>query len=122
MNLGAFSVSLNVNDIDKSQTFYQTLGFVPIGGNAEEGWLIMKNSEHIIGLFQQILEHNVLTFNPGWNQAGENSDPFTDIRELRDTLVKAGIEVHDEIATPAGPGSLMLRDPDGNAILIDQHR
>lgn len=123
MNLGAFSVSLAVKDLSASRDFYALLGFHPFAGKAEENWLILRNGDHVIGLFQGMFDGNILTFNPGWDQAGGTSDPFTDIRDLQRELKAQGIQPlaeADEAGT--GPASLMLMDPDGNAILIDQHR
>jgi len=123
MNLGAFSVSLNVKDIKASKEFYEKLGFESMGGDADQGWLILKNGEHIIGLFQGMFDKNILTFNPGWNQSAENLSSFTDVRDLRDELKRRGIDIiKDQISRPDGPGSIVLEDPDGNPILIDQHR
>ena len=123
MNLGAFSVSLSVKDLDASRKFYNALGFQDMGGNAEHGYLILKNGDHIIGLFQSMFEGNILTFNPGWDQNAQEIGDFTDVRALQAQLKAAGIELETE-ADPngAGPGSFTLKDPDGNAILVDQHR
>jgi len=122
MELGAFSVSLAVKDIQKSKGFYQKLGFEPFGGDASQGWLILKNGDHIIGLFQGMFEKNMLTFNPGWNQDAQNLDSFTDVRELQKKLraqgVGFGIEADE---STSGPGSFMIEDPDGNPIFVDQH-
>ena len=123
MNLGAFSVSLAVKDINASKAFYEKLGFEQLGGDCGQGWTILKNGEHVIGLFQNMFDKNMLTFNPGWDQAAQNTDGFTDVRELRDALASQGIDIkHDGIETDAGPGSIVIEDPDGNPILIDQHR
>lgn len=123
MDLGAFSVSLAVKDLDASRKFYAALGFQEMGGNAEHGYLILKNGEHIIGLFQGMFEGNILTFNPGWDQNAQETDGFTDVRELQAKLKDAGIELTSEADTETtGPASITLSDPDGNAILIDQHR
>ena len=123
MELGAFSVSLTVKDIAVSQDFYSKLGFAPIGGNAEEGWLILRNGQHVIGLFQGMFERNVLTFNPGWDQAGNETGSFTDVREIQKQLRSLGIPLASEAdESNQGPASLMVIDPDGNPILIDQHR
>lgn len=123
MDLGAFSVSLSVKDLAKSKAFYETLGFDSMGGDPAHGYLIMKNGAHIIGLFQGMFEGNILTFNPGWDQSAQNTDSFTDVREIQERLKAAGLELTTE-ADPSteGPASLTLTDPDGNAILIDQHR
>lgn len=123
MNLGAFSVSLTVKDIKASKAFYEKLGFESMGGDIDQGWAIVKNREHIIGLFQGMFDKNMLTFNPGWDQSASNLDAFTDVRELRDELIQRGITViRDDINQDSGPGSIVIEDPDGNPILIDQHR
>ncbi|MGR3764528.1 VOC family protein [Rossellomorea sp. NS-SX7] len=123
MNLGAFSVSLSVKDIHKSKEFYENLGFKTLGGDISQNWLILKNDNHIIGLFQGMFEKNILTFNPGWDQNAENLDSFTDVRELQKELKAKGIKLLTEAdETSEGPASLMIEDPDGNPILIDQHR
>lgn len=123
MNLGAFSISLAVKDLSKSKSFYATLGFEPIGGNEDENWLILKNGDHVIGLFQGMFEQNILTFVPGWDQNGNETETFTDIREIQRVLKESGVELLSEVGAGAsGPGNLMLTDPDGNQILIDQHR
>lgn len=122
MELGAFSVSLAVKNIDASRKFYEHLGFSVFHGDQAQGWLILKNGDHVIGLFQGMFENNILTFNPGWNQDAEPLESFTDIRELQDALRKAGIELISEAdETTSGPASLMISDPDGNMILVDQH-
>jgi lactoylglutathione lyase len=123
MNLGAFSVSLNVKDIHKSKEFYEKIGFQTLGGDISQNWLILKNGNHIIGLFQGMFEKNILTFNPGWNQNAENLESFTDVRDLQKELKDKGITLLTEAdETSEGPASFMLEDPDGNPILIDQHR
>lgn len=123
MNLGAFSVSLAVKDLDVSRQFYENLGFEIFGGDAEQNWLIMKNADHIIGLFQGMFENNVLTFNPGWDQNATETDNFTDVRAIQAELKKRGVALAMEAdKATTGPASIMLRDPDGNQILIDQHR
>ena len=123
MELGAFSVSLSVEDLEASREFYAKLGFVPIGGNAEENWLILRNGDHAIGLFQGMFERNTLTFNPGWNQQGKEVASFTDVRQLQRELHNSGVTLASEAdAGSSGPGSCMVIDPDGNPILIDQHR
>ncbi len=123
MQLGAFSISLSVKDIAASQAFYEKLGFAVTGGDAAENWLILKNESTVIGLFQDMFERNMLTFNPGSNDAGQEVEPFTDVRELQRELKARGIELTSEAdEATAGPASLMLLDPDGNAILVDQHR
>ncbi len=123
MNLGAFSVSLSVKDIEASRDFYEKLGFEPVGGNADDHWLILRNGDHVIGLFQGMFEKNMLTFNPGWNQQCEETDSFTDVREIQRMLKEQGVELSSEAdETSQGPASITLFDPDGNPILIDQHR
>ncbi|REJ11090.1 VOC family protein [Halobacillus trueperi] len=123
MELGAFSVSLTVKDINKSKAFYEKLGFQSYGGDPSQNWLIMKNESCVIGLFQGMFEKNILTFNPGWNQQAENTDSFTDVRELQNQLKQKGIEILSEAdETGEGPESFTIEDPDGNPILIDQHR
>ena len=123
MDLGAFSVSLSVKDLDASRNFYEKIGFKTMGGDAEQGWLILKSGDHIIGLFQGMFEGNILTFNPGWDQNASEVDPFTDVRELQAHLKEQGIELTSEVdETTSGPGSFTLTDPDGNQIMFDQHR
>ncbi|WP_101841986.1 VOC family protein [Halobacillus sp. Marseille-P3879] len=123
MKLGAFSISLSVKDIHKSKAFYEKLGFDALGGDPAQNWLIMKNENCVIGLFQGMFEKNILTFNPGWNQNAENIDSFTDVRELQKQLKENGINILAEAdETSEGPESLTIEDPDGNPILIDQHR
>ncbi|WP_233880082.1 VOC family protein [Virgibacillus halodenitrificans] len=123
MKLGAFSISLSVKDIKKSKSFYENLGFHAFGGDITQKWLIMKNESTIIGLFQGMFEENMLTFNPGWNQNAENIDSFTDIRELQKQLKANGVEMLSEAnETSEGPASFTIKDPDGNTILVDQHR
>ena len=122
MELGAFSVSLAVKNIGASQEFYEKLGFASIMGEATEKWLIMRNGDHVIGLFEGMFEKNMLTFNPGWNQSGTPVESFTDIREIQRHLKSEGVALADEVdETTEGPGSVMLMDPDGNPILLDQH-
>ena len=122
MKLGAFSVSLNVKDINKSKLFYENLGFQVFGGDITQSWLIMKNDSCIIGLFQGMFEKNILTFNPGWNQNAENLDSFTDIRDLQKHFKENGIKMLTEAdESSVGPASFTIEDPDGNSILVDQH-
>ena len=122
MELGAFSISLSVRDIVTSKNFYQKLGFEIFGGEISENWLIMKNGDHIIGLFQGMFEKNTLTFNPGWDQDANQLASFTDIRDLQRQLKEQGVEFISEIEPGStGPASIILMDPDGNPILIDQH-
>lgn len=123
MKLGAFSASLTVKDIHASKEFYEKLGFTSLGGDITQNWLIMKNEGCVIGLFQGMFEKNILTFNPGWNQNAENLDSFTDVRELQKELKAKGIKMLTEAdESSEGPGSFMIEDPDGNPILVDQHR
>jgi lactoylglutathione lyase len=123
MDLGTLSVSLAVKDLDGSRRFYETLGFTQFHGDASQGWLILKNGDHVIGLFQGMFEKNTLTFNPGWDVNANPVDPFTDIRELQRRLREAGISFVLEVdESGSGPGSFIIEDPDGNPILVDQHR
>ena len=123
MKLGAFSVSLNVKDINASKAFYESLGFHNFGGDINQNWLIMKNEDTIIGLFQGMFEKNILTFNPGWNSNAENLESFTDVREIQKHLKQNGIKLLTEAdETTEGPASIILEDPDGNQVLLDQHR
>ncbi|MEO4044561.1 VOC family protein [Hoeflea sp. CAU 1731] len=123
MNLGSFSVSLAVKDLAKSKAFYGNLGFEVAGGVEQENWLILRNGPHVIGLFQGMFERNILTFNPGWDQDGAEIDPFDDVRDIQRELKRQGVALSSEADEDStGPASLMLTDPDGNQILIDQHR
>ena len=122
MELGAFSVSLAVNDLQVSRTFYETLGFQEVAGDGEV-YVILDNGSTVIGLFQGLFEKNILTFNPGWDGPHAPSDSFTDVRELAEKLEAAGLEIQQKaLDSESGPGSLVLVDPDGNPVLIDQHR
>ena len=122
MELGAFSVSLAVKDIAAARQFYETLGFTVFGGNQSQNWLILKNGDHIIGLFQGMFEKNILTFNPGWTQDAQPLNKFADIRDLQGTLKSTGIAMMTEAdESTTGPASFMMEDPDGNTILVDQH-
>jgi lactoylglutathione lyase len=122
MDLGAFSVSLSVKDIEASKNFYEKLGFQVMGGDQSQNWLILNNGDTVIGLFQGMFEGNLLTFNPGWNQQAEKVDTFTDVRELQHELKAQGIEFTQEAdETTTGPAHFIVVDPDGNTILIDQH-
>ena len=122
MELGAFSVSLNVKDLEASRSFYEALGFSQFHGDASQGWLMLKNGTTVIGLFQGILERNTLTFNPGWDSDAQPLDSFTDVRELQRRLRAAGIEIATEVdASGTGPGFFIAADPDGNPIFVDQH-
>ena len=123
MDLGVFSISLSVKDIEASRAFYEKLGFKTFGGNAEQGWLILKNGTHIIGIFQGMFEKNMLTFNPGWDTDAKELPSFTDVRELQRRLKEQGVSLVSEAdETTTGPASFMAIDPDGNPILVDQHR
>jgi len=122
MELGAFSVSLAVKDIHASKAFYEKLGFTKLHGDIEQNWLIMQNGDHVIGLFQGMFEKNILTFNPGWDQSGNPTGDFTDIRELQQALKSKGIDIQTEVdQSTTGPASFVIVDPDGNPILVDQH-
>lgn len=123
MDLGAFSVSLSVSDIKASRDFYEKLGFVAVGGNVDDNWLILRNGDHVIGLFQGMFDRNMLTFNPGWNQQSRETETYTDVREIQRRLKEEGVALSSEAdESSEGPASIMLADPDGNPILIDQHR
>jgi catechol 2,3-dioxygenase-like lactoylglutathione lyase family enzyme len=122
MDLGTFSVSLAVKNLEASRAFYEKFGFQAFAGDASHGWLIMKNGDHAIGLFQGMFEKNILTFNPGWDSNAQKLDRFTDVRELQRQLRAQGVELlqqADESTT--GPASFVAVDPDGNPILVDQH-
>ena len=122
MELGSFSVSLAVKDIKASKAFYEKLGFKVFHGDITQNWLILKNGDHVIGLFQGMFDRNTLTFNPGWDQNAQPLDSFTDVRELQRQLKQQGVEMVSEAdESTTGPANLMLFDPDGNPILIDQH-
>ncbi|WP_422124642.1 VOC family protein [Planococcus sp. X10-3] len=123
MQLGAFSISLNVSDIRASKDFYEKLGFETLGGDIEQNWLILKNGTTIIGLFQGMFEKNMLTFNPGWDQNAQNLEDFTNVRELQQKLKARDVKFLTEVdETGEGPASFIVEDPDGNPILVDQHR
>jgi catechol 2,3-dioxygenase-like lactoylglutathione lyase family enzyme len=123
MKLGAFSVSLSVKDINTSKQFYENLGFVVFAGSMEKKYLIMKNENSLIGLFQGMFEGNILTFNPGWDENANNIEKFDDVREIQRQLKNNSISLTLEAdENTIGPGSIMVTDPDGNVILIDQHR
>jgi catechol 2,3-dioxygenase-like lactoylglutathione lyase family enzyme len=122
-DLGAFSISLAVKDVRASRAFYETLGFSAFHGDADRGWLVMKNGEAVIGLFAGMFERNILTFNPGWDHDAQPVDPFTDVRELQRRLREAGVSFDQEAdGSTTGPASFVITDPDGNPILVDQHR
>lgn len=123
MKLGAFSVSLSVKDINVSKQFYEQLGFSVFAGGPEQNYLIMKNEQSLIGLFQGMFEGNILTFNPGWDQNAQNLEQFDDIRVIQQQLKKNGIAINPEANEhSSGPASFMVTDPDGNVVLLDQHR
>ncbi len=122
MKLGAFSVSLAVKDLTKSKIFYEQLGFTVFGGDEKMNYLIMKNGQSLIGLFQGMFEKNILTFNPGWDENAKVLDSFDDVRAIQADLKSKQVKLDTEAdATTSGPASIMLTDPDGNHILIDQH-
>ena len=122
MELGAFSISLAVKDINASKAFYEKLGFEAFMGDISQNWLILRNGGHVIGLFQGMFERNALTFNPGWDQNTQKLDTFTDVRELQKQLKAQGVELTSEAdESTTGPASFIVMDPDGNTILIDQH-
>ncbi len=122
MQLGVFSISLAVKDIVASRDFYAKLGFKPFGGNIEQKWLILKNGDHIIGLFQGMFEKNMLTFNPGWDTNAQPVPGYTDVRELQRQLKAQGVVLQTEAdESTTGPASLIVVDPDGNPVLLDQH-
>ncbi len=122
MDLGNFSISLAVKDIHASREFYGKFGFEVFMGDATQGWLILKNGDHVIGLFQGMLERNTLTFNPGWDSNAKKLESFTDVRELQRQLKSRGVQLVQEAdENSTGPASFMAVDPDGNPILVDQH-
>ena len=122
MNLGAFSVSLAIKNLEASRSFYEKLGFQVFVGDASQNWLILKNGDHAIGLFQGMFEKNILTFNPGWDSNAQKLDVFTDVRGLQRQLKAKGVALQTEAdETSTGPASFMIVDPDGTPILIDQH-
>jgi lactoylglutathione lyase len=122
MKLGAFSISLTVKDIEASKLFYENLGFTSFGGNINQRWLIMKNENAIIGLFQGMFEKNMLTFNPGWDENASKLESFEDVREIQKELKTKNIAFSTEADEhTTGPASFIVIDPDGNPILVDQH-
>ena len=122
MELGAFSISLTVKDIEVSRAFYEKFGFGVVGGDASQDWLILRNGDHTIGLFQGMFEKNTLTFNPGWDKNAAPLDSFTDVRDLQRQLKAQGVEFLSEADEDStGPASFIAVDPDGNPILVDQH-
>jgi catechol 2,3-dioxygenase-like lactoylglutathione lyase family enzyme len=122
MELGNFSISLAVKDIEASRAFYEKFGFTVFGGNAAQKWLILKNGDHVIGLFHGMFDRNMLTFNPGWDSNANRLDAFTDVRELQRALKAQGVPLLSEAdESGSGPASFMAIDPDGNPVLVDQH-
>lgn len=122
MKLGTFSISLSVKNLAASQAFYEKFGFTVFGGDASENWLILKNGDCIIGLFQGIFEKNTLTFNPGWDSNANALNEFTDVRELQKQLKSQGVQLISEADEKStGPASFIAIDPDGNPVLVDQH-
>ena len=122
MQLGTFSISLAVKDLQASQSFYEKLGFTVFGGEASQNWLILKNGDHVIGLFQGMFDKNMLTFNPGWDGNAKKLDTFTDVRDLQRQLKAQDVQLVSEAdETTTGPASFVAVDPDGNPILVDQH-
>ena len=120
--LGAFSVSLAVKNLEASRDFYEKLDFEVVGGDPKQNWLILRNGSVTLGLFQGMFERNLLTFNPGWNETAKPVEEFTDIREHQRRLKSKGVAITTEVdESGTGPGSVMLLDPDGNPVLIDQH-
>ncbi|MCU0373688.1 MAG: VOC family protein [Chitinophagaceae bacterium] len=123
MQLGALSVSLAVKNIEQSAAFYEKLGFARLGGDISQKWLILKNGNALIGLFEGMFEQNIITFNPGWDENAQPVDPFDDVRKIQARLKDSGISLTTETDDAgSGPGYITLADPDGNQILIDQHR
>jgi catechol 2,3-dioxygenase-like lactoylglutathione lyase family enzyme len=123
MELGAFSVSITVKDIQASKEFYEKLGFEFFGGDISQNWVILKNGDTVIGLFQGMFDKNLLTFNPGWDGNAQELDKFTDVREIQRQLKEQGVEFASEAdESTTGPASFIVVDPDGNPILFDQHR
>ncbi len=123
MQIGAFSISLSVKDLEISKQFYENLGFTQFAGDLKMNYLIMKNGDALIGLFQGMFEGNIITFNPGWNQSAQPIEPFDDVRIIQKTLVEKGITLEQTVKdSTSGAGSCTVKDPDGNIILIDQHR
>lgn len=123
MKLGAFSVSLSVKDLNASKAFYENLGFTAFAGDIQKNYFIMKNGNALIGLFQGMFAGNILTFNPGWDESANAMESFDDVRDIQKRLKAKDIKLDSEVdESTSGPGSFMFKDPDGNVILIDQHR
>lgn len=122
MKLGAFSISLSVKDIHASKAFYEKLGFKVFAGQIEKNYLIMKNETSLVGLFQGMFPNNIMTFNPGWDSSAQKLEEFDDVRTIQQHLKKEGVTLENEVdQTTSGPASFMVKDPDGNVVLIDQH-
>jgi predicted enzyme related to lactoylglutathione lyase len=122
MQLGAFSISLAVRDLGASRSFYEKFGFTAFAGDASRNWLILKNGDHVIGLFQGMFERNILTFNPGWDSNAQKLATFTDVRDLQRQLKAQGVQLQQQAdESTTGPASFIAVDPDGNPILVDQH-
>jgi catechol 2,3-dioxygenase-like lactoylglutathione lyase family enzyme len=122
MQLGAFSISLTVKDLEASRTFYEKFGFKVFAGDASKNWLILKNGDHVIGLFHGMFPKNILTFNPGWDSNAQRLSAFTDVRDLQRQLKAQGVALQNEAdESTTGPASFIVEDPDGNPILVDQH-
>jgi catechol 2,3-dioxygenase-like lactoylglutathione lyase family enzyme len=122
LELGTFSISLTVKDIEASRAFYQKLGFKEFGGDISQNWLILKNGDHVIGLFQGMFDKNIMTFNPGWDSNAQELETYTDVRELQRLLKARGVSLESEAdESTTGPASFIVVDPDGNPILVDQH-
>ena len=122
MQLGAFSISLTVKNIEISKAFYEKLGFTYKAGDMSQGWIVLKNGNAVIGLFQGMFEKNIMTFNPGWDQDAQKLEKFDDVRQIQQQLKSAGISLTREAdASTSGPEYITLTDPDGNQILVDQH-
>lgn len=122
INLGAFCISLTVKDIHASKEFYEKLGFSQTSGNIDQNWVVLRNGDKVIGLFQGMFDKNMLTFNPGWDQQAQPVNEFTDVREIAKQLAANGLQLNDEPKGESGPAYITLTDPDGNPVLIDQHR
>lgn len=122
LNLGAFCMSLTVKDIHASKAFYEKLGFIETGGNISQNWIVLRNEDKVIGLFQGMFDKNMLTFNPGWDQQAQPTAEFTDVREIAKQLTANGLELNETPKGESGPAYITLTDPDGNPVLIDQHR
>lgn len=123
MKLGSFSISLTVKDIHQSKAFYENLGFTFKGGDINQKWVVLKNGNAIIGLFEGMFDKNIITFNPGWDENAQNIEDFDDVRAIQEQLKNSGVQLTTEAdASTSGPAYITLTDPDGNNILIDQHR